>query len=209
MKEYHVLSRFFYDWVLRVQLHNIPPEITDRQNYFFTRVLKRFDHEFERKYTKYENLIAHLKTCNYTNEEEMVNITIDEVLAFAKANFTREELEKRAGQPEARIMGSIYLNKILDCTLHGEEIKVHLKPTPRFSPALLRDGLRILAKDLLNDQALSDVKTVSMTSHLLTEQPGIAERLGFTMENGITETGSRRAKIAREKFINKYGIFEK
>ncbi|MBP9715346.1 MAG: GNAT family N-acetyltransferase [Candidatus Pacebacteria bacterium] len=206
--KYDVLSRFYYDWVIRMQLRYIP-EGSDKLSSLLLKVKNRFSYEFKSKESEFSELMNKLSLIDFKDDEDMLIKIIDNVFEFAKTNFTREELEKLAGDPEARGEGIINLNELLDFSISkdGSRILIHLKPTSKTGINFVKDGLSMLAEKLNLDPSLADIKTISATSWMVAVQPGIFEKLGFKLsETDETKSPpSRRGEISRADFINIYG----
>jgi len=114
----------------------------------------------------------------------------------------------------------IPLNEILSYGIAGDLIHIHLEPAEGRSPGekmeLVQQGLRELAKKLIEDHALEGIKTILATSWIVAAHPRIMEKLGFKVEGPIDEKMRREhfadesrpvgySHMSREQFLELYG----
>lgn len=128
----------------------------------------------------------------------------------------------------------IRINEALKLEIESnEQAHLHLdsvsETSLRTKFSLLRNGLLKIAQLLKTDPRSGSISTIHATSWIVTERPGLMERLGFTIENDSpdankqirlykteVEKGARipadkkgvkasHAHIAREKFLELYG----
>lgn len=208
-EEYHMLSRFWIERSIKKDFIDAP-EGADRFSLILNAVRQRFEYLFQDKKTEFEKLISDLGSASFNNDDEMLKAITGKVFEFANANFTREELEKRYGEPAYRGEDKIDLNEIMDCNIDKDnpnELKVHLKATSLKGPQMIRDGLRSLAEKLSTEPKLKDIEIITVTSYIVTLKPEIIERLGFVIMDPTDKEkflGDQRGEMHREEFVKRY-----
>jgi hypothetical protein len=200
-EERHVLSRFYYAWQIKRDFVGAP-EGPERLSYLIGRLKKRYAYIFQDKGQEFEILINELSGKNFSNDEEMLRVITDEIFAFAKVNFTRQQLEKRRGELGIEDTNKFYLNEIFEYSLddQGKKIRIHLKPTSKMGIEIVKSGFRDLAAKLEQDPTLINVEFVSITSWIVAEKPGAVEKLGFHIDKDVKERGT----MARAEFMERY-----
>jgi len=124
--------------------------------------------------------------------------------------------ESKLRENVAEASGFIPLNETLTYGRYKDCIHIHVSPseTLRLSEklVLIKDGFRKLRDILLADES---IKEISATSWIVASNPGILEKLGFTIDGEIPkemkdehfENETRpvfNAHITRDEFIDKY-----
>ena len=210
-EEYHILSHFYYNRQIRekFQRTNEAPEL---QGSFLNRVKEMYAYVFKDKIKEFEELITDLKSRNFVDNEKMLTSVINEVFAFAKKNFTREELEKLQQTESIKQEDGISLNDFSYYNIDSKDasiLEIHMQANSRKGAEAIRESFAILAGKLQNDSTLENIKTILAFSWIVFEHPRIFERLGFTVINISEEDkvllGRQRAEISREEFIKRYG----
>ena len=226
-EEHHVLSQFFYEHFLREDLATRNEEGIIESSFmnvkFFpgintengklklliSRAKSKFSGLFVKKENEFKKLLAKLASRKYAGDEEMLKEISKAIYEFAKANFTREELEERYKENRK---DKIPLNEMFDCDINEKDsrrLRVHLIGTSKLTAGKIREGFGLLASKLKNnDPSLKSVEFVTLTSWMIYEEPEFFEKqLGFSlieMTELDKEKQSRRSEMTREKFIEKY-----
>ena len=108
------------------------------------------------------------------------------------------------------------LNEALTYNQHGDDIHLHVSPSETLSLseklALIKDGFSRLAKVLVDNE---NIKNIVATSWIVAANPGIMEKLGFTIDGEISpeeranwrsvdDKSISRAHISSEDFLKIY-----
>ncbi len=124
--------------------------------------------------------------------------------------------EAKLRENVAEVTGFIPLNETLTYGRDKDRIHIHVSPSETLGLseklALIKDGFHKLRDILLADES---IKEVSATSWIVAANPGILEKLGFTIDGEISKGMKKRnfpnetrpvfkAHITREEFIDKY-----
>jgi hypothetical protein len=227
-KEYHLMSRYFYDHFLRRNLltqndsGSLGNRIRDIKFYpgkekdggKLKHILSVCENVFGRilkaKKAEFHQLLSGMKAKTFSDDEEMLVYVVDEIYKFVNSNFTREELEENY---KLFRKNNIPLNEIMDCNFDKKnpyELRVHLIATSDVSAQKVQEAFKILANKLQNapeNSKLKKAKVISLTSWILYEKPIVAQRmekLGFTLipaSDYHIKIKERRMEITPEKFI--------
>jgi len=165
-----------------------------------------------------DEITSNLKICStLENETEFTKQCADclrPLLDWKKQD--PRSFEAKLRENVAEVTGFTPLNETLTYGRYKDCIHIHVSPseTLRVSEklALIKDGFHKLRDILLADES---IKEVSATSWIVAANPGILEKLGFTIDGEIPEDMKERhfqnetrpvfnAHITRDEFIDKY-----
>ncbi|HAO64582.1 TPA: hypothetical protein DCQ44_01215, partial [Candidatus Taylorbacteria bacterium] len=143
-----------------------------------------------------------------TNKEAVKALSL--ALSDLAKTIPLEELEENSVEAAREINPELtYLNRLLNYGITGDEIHIHIMHASTLSApekiTLLNEAFQELAAKLKDKPELKNIQTISGTSWIFKENPGLARKLGFTLEDDPSvKKGERRAVISTENFIKKY-----
>ena len=154
------------------------------------------------------------EVCNLEDEKKFILYGFDSV----KPILDWRKRDPRSFEDLLRInqisyLGYVKLNEMLSYDRRGNDINIHLSPSETFSVSekisLLKRGFSKLVELLRHDLSIENIVAVSW---IVTVNPGIIEKLGFTIDGPISEKEQvafrdvenrviSRAHIKREEFL--------
>lgn len=205
---------FIYKMYQKTDRKNMTKFISHR-NYLFNDLLDKVERN---------NIIAALENIKSEDRESFVGKAlkiIEPVFRFSEEEIDRsnDRLKKKSAEAVHYSFTQGNFEKINDALLYNYDtpnsISIHLapifkheRPTYRRSiqeyGKIFEDGLRELA--VLVDQD-KNIKEITATSHIVTKNPKLVAKMGFTVSDESFEGRGRKwtkAFISREDFLKKY-----
>lgn len=153
-----------------------------------------------------EKLFAALDELNgVTDRDVFVQKAFDILLPVTNTKFQypREFEALQREQHYERNPSFIKINQLLSVDKEDEVLNLHVPPnetTPlRDKIQMLTEGMKQIAELVQHDQSIKEVRG---TSWIITQNPGLIEKLGFTVDDISKESGE--AHISREDLLKKY-----
>jgi len=198
----------------------------DRQAHLFKQMAAAAE-LFPGREAEYRAFLADLGARQFTSEEEMIEQVSREVLSFVERTFSYGQLGRILAE-RGRDQDFKSINKVLSYGGNKNLIHIHFLPEegtlqgmrPKeavvFIKREMQEGLRRLARLVVEDPKWREVQTITATSPFVAKYPKFLEELGFTLEGEISPELRRLhfadekrpvggAVMSREKLLELYG----
>jgi hypothetical protein len=181
-------------------------------------ILSRIKPFLESQLVATENIQEALKECLVEeNKDEFIKkafLALESIINFKTNN--PEEFEKIQREAFVEQGGFEKINEVLSYGKEGNNIHIHLAPSMELRAGLrgqVMKGLEELA-DIIEKN--KEIKNITATSWIVAEHPKLMEKLGFRVNEEVSEElrrerfpGEERkmaeASMTREEFLEKYG----
>ncbi len=167
------------------------------------RLLSGFKVEVPGKEDKINDLAETISGVTYKDEEDFIESASRQLVDFLVANFTFQEMEDISRRGD-----SMALNRLVEYTVEGDEVYVHIPVTfldnPNELKSLFSDALRKLAEKMETDPELVDVKSIKARSWIIFKAQRTIQDFGFTITELDEDKMVGLAEISREKLLEIY-----